>query len=435
VNGFNKNHIFAVRIEKKMKKLFLTLFVLLPAFMQAGNMIGYDAWGRLRNPSNQAVYSPDAEPSLLLGRGYTGHEHMTQFGLINMNARLYDPAVGRFLSPDPYVQAPNFSQNFNRYSYCLNNPMIYVDESGELAWFYWVGAAVVGGVANLISNWDNVDGFWEGVASFGIGAGAALGIVATGGSGAGAVIGVGAAGGAAVGATNSVVAQTGHNFSEFNNVNWGQVGVSSAVGGVAGAAGAGAGYWASGASFLVNGVSSPVLRSAIVSPLASGAGHVAGGTTANLFAGQSLGDSFVHSFDGIGGNMAIGTAIGIASTVGVSYANGVNPWTGKYDKALYHYTSQSSANEIMNSQLGINEDSRIYLTTDGAKTPLQAQIDLSLPLKNTAESAIIVKPNSIYPKNIILQRNVTGNVYGRGGGGYEMIYKGTIHTKYLLRLK
>ena len=48
-----------------------------------------------------------------------------------MNARLYDPAVGRFLSPDPYVQAPDFTQNFNRYSYCLNNPLRYTDPSGE----------------------------------------------------------------------------------------------------------------------------------------------------------------------------------------------------------------------------------------------------------------------------------------------------------------
>lgn len=38
-----------------------------------------------------------------------------------MNARLYHPVVGRFLSPDPYVQAPDFSQNYNRYSYVLNN--------------------------------------------------------------------------------------------------------------------------------------------------------------------------------------------------------------------------------------------------------------------------------------------------------------------------
>ncbi|MCM1501405.1 MAG: hypothetical protein NC115_01905 [Bacteroidales bacterium] len=49
-----------------------------------------------------------------------------------MNARLYDPLVGRFLSPDPYVQMPDFIQNFNRYSYALNNPLRYRDESGEV---------------------------------------------------------------------------------------------------------------------------------------------------------------------------------------------------------------------------------------------------------------------------------------------------------------
>lgn len=65
--------------------------------------IRYDAWGRmcskLCNP-----YSYGKEPDLFLGRGYTGHEHLVQFGLINMNARLYDPVLGRFLSPDPFVQ-------------------------------------------------------------------------------------------------------------------------------------------------------------------------------------------------------------------------------------------------------------------------------------------------------------------------------------------
>ncbi len=48
-----------------------------------------------------------------------------------MNARLYDPALGRFLSPDPYVQIPDFTQNFNRYSYCINHPLKYTDPSGE----------------------------------------------------------------------------------------------------------------------------------------------------------------------------------------------------------------------------------------------------------------------------------------------------------------
>jgi hypothetical protein len=47
-----------------------------------------------------------------------------------MNGRIYDPELGRFLSPDPYVQIPEYSQNFNRYSYVLNNPLNATDPSG-----------------------------------------------------------------------------------------------------------------------------------------------------------------------------------------------------------------------------------------------------------------------------------------------------------------
>ncbi len=93
--------------------------------------LSYDPWGRLRNPNTHEYYASGTEPELFLGRGYTGHEHLAMFGLINMNARLYDPITGRFLSPDPYVQAPDFSQNHNRYSYGLNNPLVFSDPSGE----------------------------------------------------------------------------------------------------------------------------------------------------------------------------------------------------------------------------------------------------------------------------------------------------------------
>ena len=85
----------------------------------------------MRNPANQTLYAVGAEPTLFLGRGYTGHEHLTAFGLINMNARLYDPVIGRFLSPDPQLQEPYSSQNYNRYSNCLNNPLKYNDPNGE----------------------------------------------------------------------------------------------------------------------------------------------------------------------------------------------------------------------------------------------------------------------------------------------------------------
>ena len=90
----------------------------------------YDAWGALRDPASGTHYGADAQPELLLGHGYTGHEHLPEFGLINMNARLYDPALGRFLSPDPVVQMPDNAQSFNRYTYCLNNPLRYADPTG-----------------------------------------------------------------------------------------------------------------------------------------------------------------------------------------------------------------------------------------------------------------------------------------------------------------
>ncbi len=64
-------------------------------------------------------------------QGFTGHEHYADLKIINMNGRLYDPVIARFFSPDNFVQAPDFTQSFNRYSYCLNNPLQYVDPSGE----------------------------------------------------------------------------------------------------------------------------------------------------------------------------------------------------------------------------------------------------------------------------------------------------------------
>jgi len=93
----------------------------------------YDSWGRMRNPTNWTNYAPGTEPSLFVaGRGFTGHEHLLWFNSINMNGRVYDPLIGQFLSPDNYVQDPTFTQNYNRYTYCLNNPLSYKDPSGML---------------------------------------------------------------------------------------------------------------------------------------------------------------------------------------------------------------------------------------------------------------------------------------------------------------
>ncbi|RYD53228.1 MAG: RHS repeat-associated core domain-containing protein [Sphingobacteriales bacterium] len=63
--------------------------------------------------------------------GYTGHEQLDAFGLVNMNARLYDPKLGRLLSVDNYVSDPASPLAYNRYTYALNNPISYVDPSGN----------------------------------------------------------------------------------------------------------------------------------------------------------------------------------------------------------------------------------------------------------------------------------------------------------------
>jgi len=87
--------------------------------------------GRRRNPTNW-TYDSVPQPQYM-HRGYTMHEMLDEFGLINMNGRCYDPVVGRFLSPDIIVQNPNNTQCYNRYSYAINNPMKYSDPSG---WSY-----------------------------------------------------------------------------------------------------------------------------------------------------------------------------------------------------------------------------------------------------------------------------------------------------------
>jgi RHS repeat-associated protein len=65
-------------------------------------------------------------------RGYTGHEHLQSVNLINMNARLYNPSLHRFLEADTYLQDPYNTQNYNRYGYCVNNPLKYTDVTGNL---------------------------------------------------------------------------------------------------------------------------------------------------------------------------------------------------------------------------------------------------------------------------------------------------------------
>jgi RHS repeat-associated protein len=94
------------------------------------NKMSFNAWGERRNP-NSWYWRANANTSYLIDRGFTGHQHLDVFKLINMNGRIYDPGLGHFLSPDPYVQIPDNPLNFNRYAYTLFNPLKYTDPSGN----------------------------------------------------------------------------------------------------------------------------------------------------------------------------------------------------------------------------------------------------------------------------------------------------------------
>ena len=179
----------------------------------------YDVWGRLLDPVTGKAYSTEEEPDLFLSRGYAGHEHLAGAGLINMNARLYDPLLGRFLSPDPYIGDCESRQNFNRYSYANNNPLSYYDKSGELP--VWVIGAGVGAFLNLLAQHEqgNLHNWKDVLKAVGIGAiaGATGGYIggaafaAAGGYSGGFL--AGAAGGIASSSVEMAILNTGNHYA------------------------------------------------------------------------------------------------------------------------------------------------------------------------------------------------------------------------------
>lgn len=133
----------------------------------------FDAWGNLKNAIvGGVVQTPNTMGwvnTLLIDRGYTGHEHLKTVGLIHMNGRIYDPQLKRFLSPDNFVQDPFNTQSYNRYGYVFNNPLLYTDPSGEIA--FLAGVAIIAGVAiltNSIINMINGIPFWYGIGKAGV---------------------------------------------------------------------------------------------------------------------------------------------------------------------------------------------------------------------------------------------------------------------------
>ena len=95
-----------------------------------GNIVerlSFNPWGERRDADWTEA---DGEITSSTNRGFTGHEMDDEIGLINMNARIYDPVIGRFLSPDALIPSPTDLQSYNRYSYVRNNPLSFTDPTG-----------------------------------------------------------------------------------------------------------------------------------------------------------------------------------------------------------------------------------------------------------------------------------------------------------------
>lgn len=141
----------------------------------------YDAWGRNRNATTWDYTNvdvtgavPGTTPTISglpwLTRGYTGHEHLRTFALINMNGRMYDPALGRMLSPDNYAGLDGTTQSFNRYSYVMNNPLKYTDPTGEWAVADDIAAMAIGGTLNVLFNLGSIKTPAQALGFFAVGA-------------------------------------------------------------------------------------------------------------------------------------------------------------------------------------------------------------------------------------------------------------------------
>ncbi|OYU95571.1 MAG: hypothetical protein CFE21_10535 [Bacteroidetes bacterium B1(2017)] len=132
----------------------------------AGNLVeerNYDAWGRPRNPSTLAYTLANpfgGSSSNYTLRCYTFHEHLEEFDLINMNGRMYDTHLAKFLNADPLLQDYENSQNYNRYSYVLNNPLKYTDPTGY-AGYSNAGISGISSNAGSSNNFGSIGETWH----------------------------------------------------------------------------------------------------------------------------------------------------------------------------------------------------------------------------------------------------------------------------------
>ena len=93
----------------------------------SGNLVEHYEYTPYGTTAVQEIVS---RPSSLLHHKFTGKE-LDSTGLYYYGARYYDPKIGRFITPDPIIQDLYDPQTLNSYTYCRNNPLRYIDPTGE----------------------------------------------------------------------------------------------------------------------------------------------------------------------------------------------------------------------------------------------------------------------------------------------------------------
>ena len=236
-----------------------------------------DPWGQPIKVEDGAGNTLDK--LTLLDRGFTGHEHLQTVGLIHMNGRLYDPALHRFLQPDNFVQDPFNTQNFNRYGYCLNNPLVYVDKNGEFLWWIVGAAALIGAYTGgtLANNGEANPLKWNFSDNWGY------------------IIGGAAIGALSAYAGGSVASAIGLGSLSSNGALLG-----ASIGGAVGGGISGAGFSAMGGNNVfkgfLNGMISGFVGGAIGSYIGGFGGAFAGGMSGSFTNSILYGESFENAF-------------------------------------------------------------------------------------------------------------------------------------------
>lgn len=241
-------------------------------------------------------HSPASPSRSSTDRGFTAHQMLDELGLIHMNGRIYDPDTARFLSPDPYLQAPANFQNYNRYSYVLNNPVSMTDPSGHF--WKWVKKTVKKIGRGFKKFWKPIVAIAVGVLTGG------LALAAWGpalGSFWGAVA-AGAVGGFAAGFSGTLL-HGGSIGQAFSN---------GLIGGISGAAfGAiGAANWQQITKVVAHGLTGGAVQ------------ELQGGKFAQGFAAAGFAQAFAPAIDGLKHSYQRLTAAAVAGGVGSELAGG-----------------------------------------------------------------------------------------------------------------